>query len=694
MLRLLPHFQLGLLLALPVAGAVAQSARPLPLTNITAGADACRAARISAVQTAMAAAAHRTQVADAGHERLMNRYDVKWARIDIDLEATTNAIGVGTHVLTRARNQSLVMPLDTLGFELNPGLTLDSLTVSGVRVPPARIERLPSGDVRVRPLTPVPAAQVFDYVVWYHGVPVPTGGSFFGQGITSASDPAYGNLTTWTLSSPFATADWCPSKQVLADKLDSVAVHITTSATNKAGSNGLLRRTVPLPGNRVRYEWASRYPIAYYLISVAVSDYQEHIAYAHPANLPAPADSIPIISYLYANPQALTDAQPWLDMTGAMIETFSDKYGLYPFWQEKYGHCMAPIGGGMEHQTMTTLGGFGFTLVAHELFHQWFGDHVTCRSYQDLWINEGFATYGEYVAIEALAPPGTTMQWLNGYRQQGLPAAGSVVVPATDDTLSVARIFDGSLTYAKGGLVLHALRHQINDDSAYFAGMRAFQQQYAFSTARTADVQASLEASWGQPLGWFFDQWLYGEGVARAQVRWNQVGQTLVVEVVQTATAPASVPFFRMPLEIDYTPGPGQPAITTRFEQTQPTQLFAVALPAGVTVNNAVVDPRKWNLLQILRSRRDPGLVLGRAADVAAARLTVFPNPCAQFLTVPAAHGARTADVFDLTGRRVQRTHLAATAEQLATGALAPGTYVLRLTDANGATRQARFSKE
>ncbi len=685
----------GVLAAAPLTGTLAQSARPAPAVDFASGAGACRAAHIRSASRNAAALAQRVATSSRDHERLMNRYDVKWARIDIAVERTTNEIGAGTHVLTRAQNLSLVMPLDTIGFELNTGLTLDSLFVNGQRVPTARIERLTTGDVRMRPVTPVPAGAPFEYVVWYHGIPGPTGGSFFGQGITSDSDPRYGNPTTWTLSSPFATSDWCPSKQVLPDKLDSVAVNITTDTSNKAGSNGLLRRTVPLPGGKVRYEWASTYPVDYYLVSLTVSDFQEYVQYAKPANLPSPADSIPIISYLYANPLSLTDAQPWLDLTAPLIENYSTKYGLYPFWREKYGHCMAPIGGGMEHQTMSTMGGFGFTLVAHELFHQWFGDNVTCGSYRDIWINEGAATYGEFVSIEALAPAGTTQQWLTGYRQQGLQFTGSVVLPATDDTLNVGRIFDGSLSYAKGGLVLHALRHVINDDSAYFAGMRAFQQQYGGRTARTANFQASLEASWNRPLGWFFDQWLYGEGFARSVVRWNQVGNNLIVESVQTATAPTSVPFFRMPLEIEYVPGVGQPAVKVRVEQTLPTQTWVLPLSAGTNVSSIAIDPLKWNLLQVTRLRRDNGLILGRADEVAATPLTLFPNPCTTFLTLPTALRPRTAEVIDLAGRVVQRTTVAPGAERLGTAALAAGTYVLRLTeDGAPVARQVRFSKQ
>ena len=148
-----------------------------------------------------------------------------------------------------------------------------------------------------------------------------------------------------------------------------------------------------------------------------------------------------------------------------------------------------------------------------------------------------------------------------------------------------------------------------------------------------------------------------------------------------------------MPLEIEYAPGAGQPAVTTRVEQTQATQLFSIPLPAGVTVSNPRVDPRLWNLLQVLRTRRDPNLVLGRADDLAAARLSIYPNPCAETLTVPAAPHPRTADVLDLAGRCVLRTALASGESRVNTAALAPGTYVLRLAEEGSAARQVRFSK-
>src|SRR4030042_2366906 len=107
-------------------------------------------------------------------------------------------------------------------------------------------------------------------------------------------------------------------------------------------------------------------------------------------------------NFIYNDSASLSANRELIDNTAAMIELFSDLFTVYPFKDEKYGHCVAPMGGGMEHQTMTSLSGFNFDLVSHELAHQWFGDLVTCSTWQDIWINEGFASYSEYIAIDSL----------------------------------------------------------------------------------------------------------------------------------------------------------------------------------------------------------------------------------------------------------------------------------------------------
>lgn len=152
---------------------------------------------------------------------------------------------------------------------------------------------------------------------------------------------------------------------ILKDKIDSADIWVTTSAINKVGSNGLLQGVDALPSGKVRYRWKTNYPMNYYMPSISVGNYMEYLNYAKP--LAMSPDSILIQHYLVDNVTYFNSVKANLDKTPAFIEKLSELFGLYPFKNEKYGHAHASIGGGMEHQTMSTMNSFGSTLIAHEL---------------------------------------------------------------------------------------------------------------------------------------------------------------------------------------------------------------------------------------------------------------------------------------------------------------------------------------
>ena len=131
-----------------------------------------------------------------------------------------------------------------------------------------------------------------------------------------------------------------------------------------------------------------------------------------------------------------------------MIEVYSDLMGLYPFYEEKYGHCLAQIGGGMEHQTMTTLGGFNFGLVSHELGHMWFGDNVTCATWSDIWINEGFASYAEYLAREHLISVADARSYMTSNNNYAMSQPdGSIYVPEFEDLRRAPELRQGRINH-------------------------------------------------------------------------------------------------------------------------------------------------------------------------------------------------------------------------------------------------------
>jgi hypothetical protein len=659
---------------------LAQSTPVVP-RQIAPGPDAglvCAAGRIANAQ--------RTATSSVAHRAKMNRYDVKYYKLDLALENTS--LNVAGSVLMRVRVGS--QALDSLAFELyqapagSPAgtatLLIDSVVVNGKRSP--GIRRV-GQDVNAKLAQVAPANALADARIYYHGT-APSGNSAaIGNGLSNRDQGqiGYTNIIpyniTYSLSEPFSAHEWFPCKQVLTDKADSSDVWVTTTLPNKVGSNGVLVRTVSLPNNKVRYEWKSRHPIDYYLISVSVAPYVEYVNYAHPTGGP----TVPIVNYLY-NQDALTYYQSEVDRTPAFIENYSNLVGLYPFANEKYGHSMAPLGlgGGMEHQTMTTQDGFFFNLTAHELFHQWFGDNVTCASWEDIWLNEGFASYGEYISYQTFATAANARSWMDNAHATAQQNSGSVYVA---DTTNVNRIFSTALTYKKGAAVIHMLRYLLNDDVKFFRALRTYQTTYRGSTAHTADLQRIFEAEAGFSLTYFFQQWFRGNGYPTFNGRWNQVGSTVVLRVTETASVPTVTPFFdtQVDYRLTFTNGTTQ---TVRLRQSQAVQTFQFA--ATGTVSSIAVDPDQWILdLPAPAPVRDNSLALATRAIAGVAPLTLFPVPCHDQLQLAAVPATTTrAEVVDATGRVVLRQSLRTAQPKLDTHALAPGLYYLRLLGSAG----------
>lgn len=561
------------------------------------------------------------------------RYDVHYYFLDLAMDNLSTDVAGSSEMRATARVQ-----MDSALLEFFPTFTIDSILVNGNNVGYS----WQNTALKV----PVNANQNdhFSVKVFYNGTP-PTAVSnpLGGAGMSNDFSPSWGNQVTWSLSQPFSAYEWFPVKQSLRDKADSSAFFITVPSTCKAGSNGVLQQVVDLGNGTQRFEWKHNHPIDYYLISVAVAEYVEYNVIANPSN----SGPVTIQNFIYNNPQTLPNFQSDIDETADFIELFADMFGPYPFADEKYGHCMAPIGGGMEHQTMTTQGFFNPTLTAHELGHQWWGDHITCASWADIWVNEGFASYCEYLMLEELYAGQQVNDMLDRHDNIMSLPTGSVWV---EDSLNETRIFSGRLTYDKGAAIIHTLRFLINNDSLFFAGLRQYQIEYADSTALGVDFIQEMEDVTGMDFTNFMQEWYFGEGFPTYSVRWNMVGTDLLVELSQTTSANLITPYFTNDLEIRFDRS-GMADTTMRFSVNGPVNQFLIP-NAGNVQNVFSIDPSNWIINQNGTITHDVNFLAGISEGAASNELSIFPNPTNGPFTIKmTTEGTYNLTVIDTKGK-------------------------------------------
>jgi len=391
----------------------------------------------------------------------------------------------------------------------------------------------------------------FSVIIYYQGLPTATGfGSFvFGSNNTKP--------VIWSLSEPFGAKDWFPNKNVPSDKADSSDVWITCGDSLTAVSNGILEEVVSNANETKTFKWKSRYPIANYLISIAITNYAEYVNYFRYS----PTDSMPVTHYVY--PQNLNSLKVLLDKTIIMLEIFSEKFGLYPFINEKYGHAEFGQLGGMEHQTISSMGVFNDYIIAHELAHQWFGDKITCKNWHHIWLNEGFATYSEAIYAEEVFGKVVFDGLISTKMLDAKKAVGSIYV---QDVNSVYEIFNPYRSYAKGSIVLHMLRG-IVEDSTFFQILKSYAEdpQLAYGVAVTSDFQTVAENVSGMNLDYFFQEWIYGENYPYYNIDWGYehlYDNIYNLSLILTQNVNSNPAFFTMPADVKVSTEEGDTTIT------------------------------------------------------------------------------------------------------------------------------------
>jgi len=347
---------------------------------------------------------------------------------------------------------------------------------------------------------------------------------------------------------------------------------------------------------------------------------------------------------------------------------------MYPFSNEKYGHAQFGWGGGMEHQTMSFMGAFNFGLVAHECAHQWFGDHITCGSWEDIWLNEGFATYFEGLTVQRYFP-NNWMNWKQGKINNITSAPDGSV--RCDDTTSVARIFSGRLTYNKGAYLLNMLRWKLGD-SAFFAALKNYLNDPALAGgyAKTPQLKAHLETASGQNLTNFFNQWYYGQGHPSYEIVFNQ-NDTKVIATINQTQSHSSVSFFEMPVPIRF------------IGVTQDTTIVFNHLYSGQTFTTTVNFP-------IISIKIDPDLQLISAnnkwKNVSTTNnlndaISVYPNPVSNQVNISLfllSHQNVLFEIYDASGKLILKNTnsygIGYSTKTIDTNQLSQGNYVIKVT--------------
>jgi aminopeptidase N len=578
-----------------------------------------------------------------------DNYDVKYYRCRWNIDPAVNMIS--GNITTYFKPQS---PIDSLQMDASISLSIDSVLYHNSKINFSQL----TGDV-LQIHFPTSLTALDSITVFYHGVPPSSG---FGSFTQSTHGPNHDPII-WTLSEPYGARDWWPCKMTLTDKADSIDTYITIPSGNKAASNGLLKEIIP-QGANYTYHWKHRHPIAAYLIAQAVTNYTSYTDTAQLQN-----GTLPVLYYVY--PEDSTGSRTTDKQLLKVIHYYDSLFIPYSFSNEKYGHAQFGWGGGMEHQTMSFVGSFAIDLLAHELAHQWFGDRVTCGTWRDIWLNEGFAVYCTAISLTTLFGEQYFIDWRNSTSNNVTSISnGSVYV---DDTTSVARVFDNRLTYNKGAYLLHMLRCMLGD-SLFFQGLRNYLNDptLAYSFAKTAMLQQHLENVSGQSLTTFFQQWFYGQGFPSYLVLYNQDANNQLKITLNQSTSDNSVSFFEMPVPIEFK-GKGKDT-TIIFNHTSSGQVFYVNL--NFSVDSIFLDPD----LHILSAHNK---VMNEFAYLRSLQsLVVYPNPTTDIVNVEIndfSNFPRSVELYNVLGEKITSFTPAGNIFSVPLTNLAIGTYYLKI---------------
>ncbi len=473
---------------------------------------------------------------DTAHWYMQHSYDVLNYKLNLDVYSCYAAPFPGNFSAKEVVTIKADSVLNSIKLNaVNTSLLIDSVRLAGVSFSHVH------DTLAIQLDRTYQVGEVINIRISYHHNNVADNGFYVSNGFVFTDAP------------PEGARKWFPCWDRPSDKA-STDITVKVPSNVRLGSNGLLSDSTII-ADTIYYHWVSTDPVSTYLITIT-SKAGFSIAKKYWHHLDNPNDSIPVRLY-YSIGEDVANA---LNVVPQVTNFYSTKFGEYPFQKIGFATLNSSFPwGGMENQTMINLQPGGYSnssLMAHEHSHQWFGDMITCGTWADIWLNEGFATYCDKLYTEYTMGYYTykgSMNILAGYylnHNPGLPIynpSWAIHTPPTDLLYSTA------LIYNKGACVLHQLRYVLGD-SLFFAVMNAYAMDTAFrfKNAVTLDFIAKVNQVSSSDYQWFFDEWVYEPNHPVYSNTYNirDLGSgswRVDLELKQVQSDPL---FFRMPVEI------------------------------------------------------------------------------------------------------------------------------------------------
>ena len=560
-------------------------------------------------------------------------YDLRYQRLELTLNPASSANITGKVTSHFIPNQDM----NSIYFDFNDALTVSEVKYHGSNI---SFSQLTSNEIKIDFPSTLFNNVLDSLSISYSGTPVIENiiDSYSRHRLNKSTNTSV-PYVIYTLSEPYGAKDWFPTKQSLNDKIEKVRIEVTTPTGIYVAANGKLISETAISGTQLKTIWQTNYAIPAYLIAIGVTSYNK---YTDTIGNPP----FPYINYIYPSNSGLTLTN--INKVKPIMELFETYFGPYPYRDEKYGHMEFDFGGGMEHPTMSSMGTNSLSVYAHELGHQWFGDKTTCKTWNDVWINEGFARFAEHLYNEKITNAGNKTAFIT-YLQSIInnitsSNGGTVYVP--ESGLESFRIFDSRLSYDKGSYLLVMLKWMVGED-AFYQAIRNYSNQYAYNYATGMDFKSSFEASTGKDFTEFFNDWYFGEGYPIYNIKWKQnPDQSISFKVSQTRSTTSAPAFFEMLLPIKVTGTSGQTAELV-LNNTTNDQFFT--LPLSFEASSVSFNYENQILTKNATITNDTTFLT--TSDYKEIPLKMYPNPTQSEIRFSGVTKKQNFEIYSLDGK-------------------------------------------